>query len=176
MLEKDGSKSKSFLRKGANHDNVKEVLSLALCLLLVLCIPLSASAASSTGDYFEFKSGPERMNSDGTFVFNVTQYVISDTFTAKSNRIWIETDAVLFNTDTAMQRVDSSFYFTLDLYKASNGQRVNGYIGYANGIRGGNYFDVSSGEKYYFKITPYGFLYTNEVLNGAGLVTPVTCP
>lgn len=155
---------------------LKKILSLLVCLSLVLCIPLNVSAASASENHFEFTASKGKMNSNGTFAFNVTQYVISDTFTAKSDSIWIETSATLLNTQTAMDRIDSSFYFTLDLYKASNGQRVNGYIGYANGIRGGNYFSVVSGEKYYFKITPYGFLYNDEVLSGAGLVTPVTCP
>ena len=155
---------------------LKKVLSLILCLSMVLCIPLSASATSIPSDYFEFTSGNERMNYDGSFVFNVSQYVISDTFTAKSNKIWIETGATLYNTVTGTSRVDSTFYFTLDLYKASTGERVNGYIGYADGIRGGNYFNVVNNERYYFKITPYGFLYNNEILSGAGSVSPVTCP
>ena len=153
---------------------IRKILIIALCLSMVLCVPLSTSAASA--DYFTLAQVEDRMTSDGIFVFNFTDSYTSETFTAKDNRIWIQTGETIFDTEYASERVDSSFYFTLEVFNASTGQRVNGYIGYADGIIGGAYFSVISGEQYYIRMVAHGILYDNEVLLGSGRVTPVTCP
>ncbi len=153
---------------------LKRIISAVLCLSLILCLPLGASAATfdDTEDYIEFTSGNERMTSDGSFTFNISQWVNTTVFTADSSTIRIDTAAQI--KDGAATHTDSSVKFTVTLYKAATGEVVGSYQGNADYIYGGRSFSVVQGAKYYIKIAvASGQLYGTEKLNGYGAVSPV---
>lgn len=165
--------------------NIKRVLSLVLCLSLVMCFPLSASAATSADEDSApasaetpsvLASGDNTMSSDGSFTFNTRHYVTYLPFTANSSSIWVQTSCKVYNTATKEYITTDRLYFDIDLYKAGTNEKVDGYQGYADGVTCGSYFNVTNGGRYYIKFTPYGLIYNNEYLYGSGLVTPVTYP
>lgn len=153
---------------------LKQILSVVLCLSLVLCLPVGASAATldRTEDYIEFITDDERLTNNGDFEFNIGQWVKTQVFTADSNKITICTAARI--KDGTASHTDPSVKFTVSLYKAATGERVGAYQGNADYIYGGRTFDVVSGAKYYIKveIAP-GQLYGGERLNGYGRVSPI---
>lgn len=153
---------------------MKRIISVALCMALLLCLPLSASAATfdDTEEYIRFVSGNERLTGSGDFTFNISQWVKTDVFTANSSTLRIDTCAQI--KDGTATHTDSSVKFTMTLYKASNNQVVGSYTGMADGIYGGKSFAVVKGAKYYIKISvESGSLYGTEKLNGYGNVSPI---
>lgn len=152
---------------------MKKIISVALCMALLLCLPLGASAATfdGTDEYIRFISGNKRLNSEGYFEFYIKQWVNTDVFTANSTTLRIDTFAQI--KDGSATHTDSSVEFTMTLYKA-NGEVAGSYIGKADGIYGGKSFTVVKGAKYYIKISvESGSLYGNERLDGYGNVTPI---
>ena len=153
---------------------IKKAVSLLLCLAVILCIPMNAFAtgASDPDEYIEFVPGEARMSSDGSFTFNIRQYVTSGAFIANSSSIQINTRAYISRGGSTY--TDSSVSFILTLYNSS-GSEVGSYRGYADGVYGGRSFSVTSGQRYYFRITVNtSSLGSSEYLNGSGRVSPVT--
>ena len=180
---------KANFSKGIVMKTLKRILSLVLCLSLVMCFPLSASAATAADEDSElvpavipvdessaFAAGDNTMSSNGTFNFNTRHYVTYLPFTANSSSIWVQTSCRVYNTATKEYITTDRLYFDIDLYKAGTNEKVGGYRGYADGVTSGSYFNVTNGGRYYIKFTPYGLIYNNEYLYGSGLVTPVTYP
>lgn len=180
---------KGKLLERSRHETLKRILGLVLCLSLVMCFPLGASAATTAGENSALApaaipadepsalaAGDNTMSSNGTFTFNTRHYVTYLPFTANSSSIWIQTGCRVYNTATKEYITTDRLYFDIDLYKAGTNEKIGGYRGYADGITGGCYFNVTNGGRYYIKFTPYGFIYDNEYLYGSGLVTPVTYP
>lgn len=154
----------------------KKIIAFVLCLTLVFCVPLTASATSfdAVDEYIEFTPANARMSSDGSFTFNIKQYVNSTVFTANSSTIRIDTSAKVYDTSSGNSHTDNSVSFTLTLYKASTNEKVAAYLAYADGVYGGLNFTVTNGAKYYFIITCNTALYSTEYLRGSGRVSPVT--
>lgn len=180
---------KANFSKGVVMKTLKRILSLVLCISLVMCFPLSASAATTADEDSALApeaipvdepsalaAGDNTMSSNGTFNFNTRHYVTYLPFTANSSSIWIQTSCTVYNTATKQHITTDRLYFDIDLYKAGTNEKVGGYRGYADGVTGGSYFNVTNGGRYYIKFTPYGLIYNNEYLYGSGLVTPVTYP
>ena len=153
---------------------MKKIISVALCMVLLLCLPLGASAAKfdDTDEYIRFVSGSERLTEKGHFEFNIRQWVKTDVFTADSTTLRIDTFAQI--KDGTATHTDASVKFTMTLYKAANDEVAGSYTGKADGIYGGKSFTVVKGAKYYIKISvESGSLYDSERLNGYGNVTPI---
>lgn len=154
---------------------LKRIISAVLCMALVLCLPVGASAASfdDNADYIRFVPGNERLTAAGHFTFNIGQWVETAVFTANSSSLRIDTCAQI--KDGTEYHTDSDVKFTVTLYKAANGQEIGSYTGNADGIYGGRSFTVVKGAKYYIKVAvKSGSLYGTEKLNGYGDVTPIT--
>ena len=160
---------------------MKKILALILIISLlsgVLSVSTFASDnnSSDTADNFEhicFLEDDNRIYSNGYFEFTIRWGVTSDTFTANSSSITIQTCAWIYDSYDHSTYNDSSKRFQLTLYKA-NGTYIGSYIGYANSVYGGLSFSVTNGASYYFKISTLDALPDNCYVDGYGYVSPVT--
>ena len=110
--------------KGVVMKTLKRILGLVLCLSLVMCFPLSASAATTADEdsalapavipvdeSSAFAAGDNTMSSNGTFNFNTRHYVTYLPFTANSSSIWIQTSCTVYNTATKQHITTDRLYF-----------------------------------------------------------------
>lgn len=157
----------------------RKIISSILCVVILASFPLVTRASEIENDhrdvseYITFTTGNERINSDGTFTFNVRSDMRSGTFTANKNTITIYTKCRLFNVNTGSVTKSESSQYTLTLYD-KDGNEVGSYTGSANNKKMTQKFSVEKEQDYYFVITcnpkhtmPYS-------LNGTGKVSNVT--
>lgn len=158
--------------------NLKKLISGILCCAILLTFPLTAWASESIGnesdEYITFISGKERIESDGTFEFNVRSDLRSGSFTANEDTITIYSKCRRFNVNTGGVESTKAYEYTLTLYEKDTSDEVGSYTGYANNKKVTEEFSVKKGKEYYFIITcdpthsmPYS-------LRGSGKVSDVT--
>lgn len=153
--------------------NLKKMISAVLCFAILLAFPLTARAAESD-EYITFVPGKERIESDGTFEFNVRSDLRSGSFTANEDTITIYSKCRKFNVNTGGVESTKACEYTLTLYEKETSDKVGSYTGYANNKKVTQEFSVEKGKEYYFIITcdpthtmPYS-------LRGTGKVSDVT--
>lgn len=156
--------------------NLKKLISAILCFTILLSFPLTARATESIGndsdEYIIFSSGKERIESDGTFDFNVRSDLRSSSFTANKDTITIYSKCRRFNVNTGDVESSKAYQYTLTLYEKDTGDEVGSYTGYANNKNVTQKFSVENGKEYYFVITcnpthtmPYSLKGTGKVSN-----------
>lgn len=153
------------------------ILFCSTCLVGVSAAELSPNVFDS---YIQFYNSNQRMESDGSFIFEFNYRVVSDRFTANSTSIRIDTCCVVCMWDgTGDEFTDSNEKFKVTLYHDGFffDSAVGHYIGKADNIYGGKTFtDIKKGDKYYFEITPVNenLSMTPRHLKGYGKVSNVT--
>jgi len=138
--------------------NVKRVMSMILCFVLMLSVSLTAKAAEveisnkDLEEYITFTSGPERIDADGAFTVNVRGSLTSGKFTANKTEIKISTTCRRYNVNKDEYKSTSNKY-TVTLYKVGSTKEIGHYNGLADGKEASGNFSVEKGAKYYFVFT-----------------------
>ena len=127
--------------------NLKKVISAVLCFAIILAFPLTAQAAESD-EYITFIPGKERIESDGTFTFNVRSDLRSGSFTANKDTITIYSKCRKYNVNTGNVESTKACEYTLTLYKKETSAEVGSYTGYANNKKASAEFSVEKGKEY----------------------------
>ena len=146
----------------------------------MLSVPLTAMAAEAEisnkdlEEYITFTSGPERINADGTFNFNVRGSLTSGTFTANKNTIKISTTCRRYNVNKGEYKSTTSHKYTVALYKVGSTDEIGYYVGSANNDEASGEFSVEKGAKYYFVFTCNPTQTVPYSLKGTGKVSDVT--
>lgn len=153
--------------------NLKKVISAVLCFAIILAFPLTAQAAESD-EYITFIPGKERIESDGTFEFNVRSDLRSGSFTANEDTITIYSKCRKFNVNTGSVESTKACEYTLTLYEKETSAEVGSYTGYANNKNASEEFSVEKGKEYYFIITCDPTHTMPHSLRGTGKVSDVT--
>lgn len=144
---------------------------------------LAADVTQGEADknYIKFVPGQARMNSDGSFIFDLHYRLQSDDFIANGTEITIQTACVIQLYDgTGREYTDASEQFIVTLYRAGFiSTAVGSYVGNADNIYGRRTFtNIKQGKKYYFVIEPVdpNFSLSPKYLKGYGRVSDVTVP
>lgn len=160
--------------------NVKRVMSMILCFVLMLSVPLTAKAAEveisnkDLEEYITFTSGPERIDADGAFTVNVRGSLTSGNFTANKTEIKISTTCRRYNVNKDKYTSTSSYKYTVTLYKVGSTKEIGHYDGSANGKEASGNFSVEKGAKYYFVFTCNPTQTMPYSIKGTGKVSDVT--
>lgn len=130
-------------------------------------------------DYITFTPSQSRMESDGSFEFELHARLESGKFKANGTEITIQTACVIKLYDgTGREYTDSSEKFMVTLYRSGFiPTAVGSYVGNADNIYGGLTFtNIKQGKKYYFVIAPVdpNFSLSPKYLKGYGRVYDVT--
>ena len=138
----------------------KNVISLAAVLFLILsCFnPITALANDNNEhNYFQFTTAVTRMDNDGTFEFEIEKWVKSDNFKATSNKITVQTKALVHyeNGNIVNNYKSNNVKFKVELISSHNQKVVGSYVGKCDNIKGGLQFDVEKGKQYHLKISVY---------------------
>lgn len=150
-------------------------------LCCTICIMSANAATTSIAEEHESQilfTNKQRMNSDGSFIFELNYRLTSSRFTATSTTIRIDTCAQILMVDgTGDIFTDASELFRVTLYHDGFfDSAVDSYIGAADNIYGGKTFtNITSGDKYYFIIEPVdeNFSMTPKYFTGYGNVSNV---
>ncbi|MFR5876119.1 MAG: hypothetical protein ACLUFN_06480 [Eubacterium sp.] len=166
----------------------KKIISIMGVLLVILsCFSsINVFAADDVDnqidEYITFENPSSgispRINSNGSFTFNVRKYLKSGTFTANSTSITIQTKARIYNNGTGKYTTSNSSKFQVVLRKKSTGKNMGSYVGKADNIYGGLKFTgLTKNEKYYFEIIILDeniYYSTYQSIKGTGTVSGVT--
>lgn len=169
------------------YNALKKVFCSLMSMILVLFLALSVSAAENgnpnrenenyTDEYIVFRAGKERIESDGSFAFNVRSNLrAKPNFTAKKSSITISAKCKLKNVNNASYVSDASKEFTITLYDVDTGTEVDSFSGVADGTTYKKTFSVTKNNDYYFIISCNPTLTVPYSLEGSGSVSNVNVP
>lgn len=156
----------------------RKFVSMILCAVLFLSMPLTAYAAGAdmdyTEEYFRFKDSVDRMSKTGEFEFYCNSYKDSDNFIANSNQITVEASAKIYNRNSGETTTSSFKKFTITVHKVGGGDLTPVLTAKLNGKKQSVTVDVEEGEKYYLTIRSVSNLDAVLYMDGEGSVSPVT--
>lgn len=158
-----------------------KLLKKTVCVLLIVAlfagIALEASAVEGPSmdeafdEYFTF-TGKQRIDNNGSFGFNFRSELRSaQKFTVSKSNVEITAKCRVYNANTGSLTKDASKSFTLTVYDAATGTRVDDLKGYANNEDATKNFTLTVGREYYFVITCSPTFVMPYSLKGSGTIS-----